>query len=130
MTETKNFRDFFTENKNLIKDYIDLKLSILRLKGVHFLARAAGNLLWIIISLVMISWLVVFAGITMGLWLSKLTGSYIMGFGYTTLVFLILISLLALFRKPLFINPIIRLMAKEADNTSDEPTDTSSTNHS
>lgn len=112
MTETQDFGSFIKENKKLVRDYFDTRLEIYRLRAIRLLARASSYLLWIIVFLVLLSLFIIFGGLVTGFWLTELTGSYVKGFGLTTLLILALIILLALFRRVLFINPIIRLLIR------------------
>lgn len=104
---------FLKENKKLITGWVDTKMEIYRLRAVLVVSRMAGSILWIIISLVLVSLLIVFGGIVTGFWLSEITGSYTKGFGITAIILLVLILLLAALRKVLFINPIIRAIIKK-----------------
>jgi hypothetical protein len=54
--------------------------------------------------------------LTLGFWLSQLTGSYVAGFGYTSLAIILLIALIFAFRKILFLNPIISVSIKRIAN--------------
>jgi hypothetical protein len=114
MADTENLGSFFKENKNLVKEYFDTRLEIYKLKLIRIFSKSAGNLIWIIISLFLILLFAVFLALVGGFWLSDLTGSYIKGFGIITLIILLKIVLLTLFRKTLFINPIIRLIVSKA----------------
>ena len=60
----------------------------------------------------------IFLGIVLGLWLSDITGSYIQGFGITTLIFIFIVALLAIFRKSLFVNPVIKVMISKLQDES------------
>jgi hypothetical protein len=116
MAETENLGSFFKENKNLVKEYLDTRLEIYKLKIIRILSKSAGNLIWIIISLFLILLFSIFLALVGGFWLSDLTGSYVKGFGIITLIILLKIVLLTIFRKTLFINPIVRLIvSKTAD---------------
>lgn len=116
MAGTEDFGTFFQENRKLVKEYLEIRLEIIRLKWIRAFSISAGHILWIIISLFLLFLFFIFLGMVAGFWLSGLTGSYVKGFGLTALVILAFIALLALFRKPLFINPLIRLMIKKMDN--------------
>jgi hypothetical protein len=103
-----NFESFFSENKNLVKKYIETRLNIYRLSLVKTISKAAGYFFWIIISVFLFFLFIIFSGLVTGFWLSRITGSYTIGFGITTLIVLLLIIILALFRKALFVNPVIK----------------------
>jgi hypothetical protein len=110
MSEPENLGSFFSENKDLLKEYIEARQEILRLSAIQMLAKTAGNLVWIIISLFLLFLILLFAGLMIGFWLSDLTHSRIIGFGLTTLILLIIFSAMAIFRKKWFINPVIQII--------------------
>jgi hypothetical protein len=114
MRSKDNFHSFFRENKDLAKEYINVRLEIYRLGLIRSLSRSAGYMIWVIVSIVLLALFLVFAGIVTGLWLSELTGSYLKGFGWTTLLIVAVTGVLALFRKRLFINPMIRTLIRHA----------------
>lgn len=114
MSDSENLGSFFKENKKLVKDYFETRLDILRLKIIRIFSKSAGYLIWIIVSLFLLWLFIIFLGLVTGFWLSSVTGSYTIGFGITALIILILIIILALLRKVLFVNPIIRTIIKKA----------------
>ena len=114
MSEAEDLSSFFKENKKLVKDYLDTRLEIFRLQLVRLFSRSAGYLIWIILSMFLFFLFMVFLGLVTGFWLSEITGSYVQGFGVTTLIMLLVIFLLALMRKVLFVNPIIRQLIRRA----------------
>lgn len=120
MSEAENFGSFFRENKQLAKDYIDARLEIFRLGLIRILSKSAGYLIWVILSLFLFFLFLIFAGLVLGFWMSSLTGSYVAGFGITTGILLLVIVLLALFRRQLFVNPIIRMVINLAAPANDE----------
>lgn len=122
MSEADDFRSFFKENKKLVTDYFDTRAEIARLQGIRILSKSAGTLLWVILSMLFFSILLIFLGFVLGFWLSDLLSSYVAGFALTSLAIFIIIVLLALFRNPLFVNPIIRKLIKQANNEDDHST--------
>ena len=114
MPDTEKLGTFFKENKKLLKDYFEIRLDIFRLKIIRIFSESAGYFIWIIISLFLLWLLIIFLGLVTGFWLSSVTGSYTTGFGITALIILALIIILALLRKVLFVNPIIRTIIKKA----------------
>lgn len=121
MADTETFSSFLKENKKLVRDYIDTRIEIYRLQFIRGFSRSAGYLLWVVISLVLAALFIVFAGIVTGFWLSEVTGSYVKGFGLTTLLILVVILIVALFRKQLFINPIIRTIISHSIEKQETP---------
>jgi hypothetical protein len=122
MSTPKNFQDFLDENIALVKDYLETKTDIYKLKAIRSSSLILGSLVWIIISAFLFFLLFIFIGLVLGFWLSELTDSLTIGFGLTTLLLLLVMLLVALFRKQLFIYPMIRIFIKMMvdDHTSDE----------
>jgi hypothetical protein len=122
MSETKDFGSFMKENKDLAKEYFDMKLEIYRLQATRILSKLSGSMMWIIVLLLLIFLFITFLALVSGFWLSSITGSYISGFGFTTGFILLLTLLVTIFRRSLFINPIIRIIIKQTSNESKEHT--------
>jgi len=120
MSQPDNLGSFLKETKPLLKEYFETRLEIFRLQAVRIASQSAGYLIWIIISLFILFIIFIFSGIVLGCWLSSLTGSYISGFGLTTLVFLVIFGLLMAFRNRLFINPVMQSVIKKTLEDQDE----------
>lgn len=108
MPVNETFGSFFTENKKLVKDYIEARLEIYKLKLIRIISKSAGYFVWMTISIILVFLFSIFLGLVAGFWLSELTGSYVLGFGIVTLVVMVKIIVLALLRKKLFVDPVIR----------------------
>jgi hypothetical protein len=120
MIAKENLGDFLKESKKLVRDYLDARLEIFRLKLIRTFSKSAGHLIWFIVSLFLFFLLMTFIGLVIGFWLTDITGSYVKGFGYTSLIMLGVIILLALFRKALFVNPFIRVIIRRTTENNDE----------
>ena len=120
MPEIDNLGEFFKENKNLVREYLETQLEIYKLRFIRSLAKTVDSFIWIMISLFLLSLLALFAGLVTGFWLSELLDSYTQGFGITTLIMLVIILLVAALRKSLFVNPIIKLFIRKMHTESDE----------
>ena len=116
----ENLGSFFQENAKLLREYLETKMKIYRLRAVKMISKSAGYFLWIIISLFLLFLFIIFLGVVLSLWLSDITGSYIAGFGITTGIILLVIILLTLFRKALFVNPIIKAFINQAEENINE----------
>ena len=112
--ESETFGTFFNNVKEHSQNWFETRVNIYKLKVIRLLSKLAGNLAWLIISLFLFLLFSIFIGLTLGFWLSSHLGSYTAGFGIVTLLILVKISLLAIFRKKLFINPMIRIMIKQS----------------
>ncbi|MBK5270703.1 MAG: hypothetical protein JJE22_06785 [Bacteroidia bacterium] len=121
MADRENIGSFIRENKKLVKSYFETRAEIYRLKAVRLLSKTAGYLIWIIISLFLALLFIIFLGIVASLWLSEITGSYLAGFSITSLGILVIIIVLALLRRVLFVNPIIKAVINHANE--DKPND-------
>ena len=108
MSTSEDLGSFVKENKKLLSSYIDLKLEYYKLKLIRMISVAAGYSLWVIVLLFFFFLLVTFLGLVAGFWFSSMTGSFTSGFALSTLMILIFIACLSIFRKILFVNPIIR----------------------
>jgi len=121
MQETGALGSFLKENKKLAREYLDTQMEVYKLKLIRIISKSAGYFIWIIISLFLLLLLMIFLGLVAGIWLSEITGSYVLGFGLVTLVILAKIILLALFRKKLFVNPIIRNVINRINDEDEQP---------
>src|SRR5579871_1371279 len=123
MTENESLGSFFQSNKNLAKEYVETRLEIFRLRAIRTASKSAGLLVWLIISLFLVFLIVLFLGITMGFWLSKLTDSFVMGFGLVSLALILLCVILAIFRKKLFLEPLMQIILDRASEEIEEEDD-------
>jgi type IV secretory pathway component VirB8 len=121
MSDTQeNLGSFFKENSKLLKEYFETRMKIYRLRAIRLLSKSAGYFFWIIISIFLFFLFIIFFGVVLSLWFSKITGSYIAGFSITTGIILLMIILLAIFRKSLFVNPIIKAFISRSEEDSEE----------
>ncbi|HYM93080.1 MAG TPA: hypothetical protein VET23_03000 [Chitinophagaceae bacterium] len=119
----ENLGSFFKENSRLIREYFETRMKIYRLRAVKMISKSAGYFMWMIISLFLLFLFIIFLGVVISLWLSQVTGSYIAGFSITTGILLLLIILMALFRKVLFVNPIIKAFISQSEESTNEEED-------
>jgi len=115
MTENENFTTFLKENKTLVSDYLETRLDIYRLMLIRSFSKSAGYFIWLIISFLLLFLVIIFLGLVTGFWLSELTGSYIKGFLLATLIIAVIIFIVAMLRKVLFVNPIIRSIIRRSN---------------
>ena len=116
----ENIGSFFKENSKLAQEYFETQMEIYRLSAVRFISKSAGYLIWIIISSFLLFLFLIFLGILTSIWISKITGSYVEGFGITTLAILVIIFVLALLRKTLFVTPIIKTFIHHSEEPSEK----------
>ena len=114
MTENESLGSFFESNKSLAKQYLETRLEILTLSAVRMVSKSAGYFAWLIISSLLIFLVVLFGGVTLGFWLSNLTGSLVTGFGLVAAILALKLIILAAFRKKLFLEPLIHFILHKA----------------
>jgi hypothetical protein len=123
MTENESLGSFFQSNKSLAKEYVETRLEIFRLNAIRTASKSAGLLVWMIISLFLVFLIILFLGVTIGFWLSKLTDSFVMGFGLVTIALILLCVVLAVFRKKLFLEPLMQLILDRASEEIEDDDD-------
>jgi pilus assembly protein TadC len=116
MSQPENLGSFFSENKKLVTDYIETRIALLRLQSVRMLSKSGGTLIWAVIAILFVFIILIFTGLVLGFWFSDLTGSYIKGFALATLVFVVLFILITIFRKSLFVNPMIKKIIADSSD--------------
>jgi hypothetical protein len=123
MSQPKNLGSFFSDNKALLKEYMETRMEIYRLQSLRLFSQSAGYFAWIIVSLFLVFLILFFTGLVVGFWFSNLLHSNVKGFGLTTLLILFLFILLAIFRKSLFIDPVIKSIIQRSGDDGDNATD-------
>jgi len=120
MSENESIGSFLKENKSLAKEYLETRLEIFRLSGIRMASKSAGYFVWLIISLFLVFLIMLFVGVTIGFWLSKLTDSFILGFGIVAVALILLFVILTVFRKKLFLEPLMQVILDRASEEIDE----------
>ncbi len=116
--ETLN--DFYQENRKLVTEYLETRLQLIRLMAIRTLSKTFS--LFIVICLVsfMVLFFLLFLVIAFSWQMADVTGSAALGFLCGAGVFLLLLILGVIFRKPLFLNPLIRLFIQSSVNEEEE----------
>jgi hypothetical protein len=114
MDEPDNLGSFFAENKTLLKEYLETRLEIYRLQSLRLFARSAGLFVWVLLSLFLAFLFLLFGGMMLGFWFSDLFHSHVKGFGLVTLLVLLVFVLLTIFRKALFVEPVIQSVIQKS----------------
>jgi lipopolysaccharide export LptBFGC system permease protein LptF len=115
MAQPDNLGSFIKDSKPLLKDYLETRLEIYRLQAIRLVSRSAGFLVWLLIALFLFFLIMIFSGIVLACWLSNLVHSYVLGFGLTTLFLVVIFVLLAVFRKSLFVHPVIQMIIRKTN---------------
>jgi uncharacterized membrane protein (DUF485 family) len=116
--ETLN--DFYQENRKLVTEYLETRLQLIRLTAIRTLSKTFS--LFIVICLVsfMVLFFLLFLVIAFSWQMADVTGSAALGFLCGAGVFLLLLILGIVFRKPLFLNPLIRLFILSSANEEED----------
>lgn len=113
MSQPQNLGSFIAENKHLVKEYLETRLEIYRLQSMRVVAKSAGLIAWIFLSLLLGFLFLLFGGMMVAFWFAGLFHSYVKGFGLVALLILVVFVLIALFRKALFVNPVIQSILQQ-----------------
>jgi hypothetical protein len=119
MPDPDNLGSFFAENKSLLKEYLETRMEIYRLQSLRLFARSAGYFAWILLSIFLVFLFLLFGGMMLAFWFSDLFHSHLKGFGLVTLLIVLIFILLALFRKALFVNPVIHGVIQKSKEEED-----------
>ena len=114
MSSKETFFSFFSQNKALIKEYIDTKLEIFKLQGVRTLSRIISVIMIIfIISLLCLS-ILLLIGITFAFWIADITGSNIAGFASAAGLFILFLIGFIVFGRGMVQNQIIKRIIQDS----------------
>lgn len=124
MASQENYGDFYKENKKLVADYIDTRIELLKLGAIKITAKTLSALLLIALISFMVLFFVLFLVIAFSWFMADQLGSASLGFLCGGGVFLLIITVSVLFRRALFLNPLIRIFIHIAtDDEFEEETD-------
>jgi hypothetical protein len=120
MSSKETFFSFFSENKALLKEYIDTRLELIKLQGVRILSRTISVVMIIfIISLLCLS-ILLLIGITFAFWISSVTGSNIIGFASAAGLFILFLLGFIVFGRGMVQNQVIRRIIQDAMDNPEE----------
>lgn len=120
MSQADNLGSFFAENKALLKEYLETRLEIYRLQSLRTLARSAGLFVWLLLSLFLAFLFLLFGGMMVAFWFSGLFHSQVKGFGLVACLILLIFILLVIFRRVLFVEPVIQLVIQKTQEEGKE----------
>jgi hypothetical protein len=120
MSSKETFFSFFSENKALLKEYIDTRLELIKLQGIRALSQGFSLVMVALIVALLALFVLFFLGMTFAFWIASITGSNIIGFASASGLFALILLLVIAFRRVLFQNPMIRMFIRETmDETED-----------
>jgi uncharacterized membrane protein (DUF485 family) len=119
----ETFNDFYQENRKLLSEYLETRLQLLRLVAIRTLSRTFSMFIVVCLVSFMVLFFLLFLVISFSWLMADATGSAALGFLCGAGVFLVIIMLAVVFRKPLFLNPLIRLFILTSTQEEDENED-------
>lgn len=114
MSQPDNLGSFFAENKTLLKEYLETRLEIYRLQSLRLFAKSAGLFAWVLLSLFLAFLFLLFGGMMVAFWFSGMFHSYVKGFGLVALLILVIFALVTIFRRALFVDPVIQSVIQKS----------------
>jgi hypothetical protein len=120
MSSKETFFSFFSQNKALVKEYIDTRLELIKLQGVRTLSRTISAIMIIfIISLLCLS-ILLLIGITFAFWIADITGSNIAGFASAAGLFILFLIGFIVFGRRMVQNQIIKRIIQDSMDDSED----------
>jgi hypothetical protein len=114
MSQPQNLGSFIAENKTLVKEYLETRMEIYRLQSMRVVAKSAGMIAWIFLSLLLGFLFLLFGGLMLAYWFAGIFHSYVKGFGLVALLILVVFVLIAVFRRALFVDPVIQAIIQKS----------------
>jgi len=120
MSSKETFFSFFSQNKALVKEYIDTRLELIKLQGVRTLSRTISAIMIIfIISLLCLS-ILLLIGITFAFWIADVSGSNIVGFASAAGLFILFLIGFIVFGRGMVQNQIIKRIIQDSMDESED----------
>lgn len=113
MGTDKSFSSYYSESKDLLKEYVEVRIKLLKLQLIKALSRSLGMLFAMMVVSFFAFLVILFLGFSFSAWIGELTGNMALGYAAGAGLFFIFLLLVILLRKPLFMNPLIRVFIRE-----------------
>jgi len=113
MGTDKSFSGYYTESKGLLKEYVEVRLKLLKLQLIKALSRSLGMLFAMMVVSFFAFLVILFLGFSFSAWIMAETGNAALGYAAGAGLFFIFLLLVIILRKPLFMNPLIRVFIRE-----------------
>ena len=126
MSSSENLGDFYKENKKLVSDYIETRIELIKLGAIKTLAKTLSALILVALISFMVLFFLLFLVIAFSWYMADQLGSAALGFLCGGGVFVAILLLSIIFRRALFLNPLIRiflLASTEEDEASIDETE-------
>jgi hypothetical protein len=118
-----NFSNYFNQTGKVAKEYLETRLDLIKLQAAGKLSKALGLFFSLILAFLLFFFVVVFLGMVVGFWIGEITHSNTIGFACSAGLFVFLLAIILLFRKPLIQRPLSNMLITELlseMNTGDE----------
>ncbi|MBL7931752.1 MAG: phage holin family protein [Bacteroidia bacterium] len=123
----ENESDFFNDTYNILTNYVEDRLLLLRIRAAEKSGKLAAILIKLAVVVIFIFFILLFASLTLGYYLSQVTGSLVSGFGALTVTYLVLFLLFLLINKQFIskwvINTVIRVFFEKTQAEIDADSD-------
>jgi hypothetical protein len=116
----ETFSEFYQENSKLLSEYLETRMQLIRLMAIKTISRTFSMFIVICLVSFMVLFFLLFLVISFSWLMADVTGSAALGFLCGAGVFLLMLFLGIIFRKPLFLNPLIRLFIHTSTQEEDE----------
>jgi len=116
MQGKEDFSGFLSANVRLVREYVELRMEMLRLQGVRMVAKAYSQLMVFLIVLLMGLFVLFFLGMALAWGVAALTGSVVIGYLSSAGLFLLLLVLTVRFRRTLFQDRMVRTLLDTPDD--------------
>ncbi|MEY2835317.1 MAG: hypothetical protein RLZZ557_979 [Bacteroidota bacterium] len=116
----ETFSEFYQENSKLLSEYLDTRMQLIRLMAIRTISRTFSMFIVVCLVSFMVLFFLLFLVISFSWLMADVTGSAALGFLCGAGVFLLILLLGIIFRKPLFLNPLIRLFIHTSTQEEDE----------
>lgn len=108
-----NFSNYFNQTGKVAKEYLETRLDLIKLQAAGKLSKALGLFFSLILAFLLFFFVIVFLGMVLGFWIGEMTNSFTLGFSCSAALFIVLLGILLIFRKPLIQIPLSNMLVRE-----------------
>ncbi|MCF6401930.1 hypothetical protein L3C95_03540 [Chitinophaga filiformis] len=108
-----NFSNYFNQTGKVAKEYLETRLDLIKLQAAGKLSKALALFFSLILAFLLFFFVIVFLGMVLGFWIGEMTNSFTIGFSCSAALFIVLLGILLIFRKPLIQVPLSNILIKE-----------------
>lgn len=120
MSQYQNFGSFIADNKELLKEYIDTRIEIIRLRGVKTLSQALGVFLTAILVAFFLMLVLLLLIVGLALFLSEKLHSHLAGFGIAAGIVLFIMMVTVIAGRRMIRNMLTRQFLKATEGAEEE----------